>query len=144
LAVACNGVAAALAASVAGLAPRPDAVALVRATMLEPVNEPAQHAQGGELPAGALSASASVRLRPDVAWREIDGEIVLLDVTGAAYYSVTRSGLKLWPSVVQGCTVDQLVELLTQAFSLDRRVAERDARSFLQALDREGLLEASA
>jgi hypothetical protein len=85
--------------------------------------------------------SDSVRLRQDIAWREIDGEIVLLDLTGAAYYTVSRSGVVLWPSVVEGATVDALADRLSQEFSLDRRVAERDVRGLVDALSGEGLLE---
>src|SRR5580704_9107850 len=44
----------------------------------------------------AAAVSDAIRLRQDIAWREIDGEIVLLDLTGAAYYSVSRSGVVLW------------------------------------------------
>ncbi len=85
--------------------------------------------------------SDSVRLRQDIAWREIDGEIVLLDLTGAAYYSVSRSGVALWPAVVEGATVAALTERLAQEYALERRVAERDVRVLVDALNGEGLLE---
>ncbi len=85
--------------------------------------------------------SDAVRLRPDVAWREIDGEIVLLDLTGAAYYSVSRSGVALWPAVVEGSSVAELAERLAREFSLEREVAERDVRGLIDSLRGEGLLE---
>jgi hypothetical protein len=87
--------------------------------------------------------SDSIRLRQDIAWREIDGEIVLLDLTGAAYYSVSRSGAALWPAVVEGSTIGELVERLALEFSLDRDGAERDVRALVESLRGEGLLEAS-
>ena len=85
--------------------------------------------------------SDAIRLRQDIAWREIDGEIVLLDLTGAAYYSVSRSGVVLWPAVVEGATVDELADRLAREFSLERQVAERDVRVLIDALSGEGLLE---
>lgn len=85
--------------------------------------------------------SDAIRLRQDIAWREIDGEIVLLDLTGAAYYSVSRSGVVLWPAVVEGSTLDQLAERLAREFSLERQVAERDVRVLIDSLRGEGLLE---
>jgi hypothetical protein len=88
-------------------------------------------------------ASASpICLRQDVAWREIEGDIVVLDLTGAAYYSVSASGVVLWPSLVEGCTLDQLTDRLVERFSIDRQVAERDVRAFIETLSGEGLLEA--
>jgi coenzyme PQQ synthesis protein D (PqqD) len=83
----------------------------------------------------------TIRLRQDIAWREIDGEIVLLDLTGAAYYTVSRSGVVLWPAVVEGATVATLTERLAQEYSLDRQAAERDVRVLIDALTGEGLLE---
>ena len=91
-----------------------------------------------------LTVSDSVRLRHDIAWREIDGEIVLLDLTGAAYYSVSRSGVVLWPAVVEGATLEALSERLAQEYSLERQVAERDVRVLIDALSGEGLLEEPA
>ncbi len=93
-------------------------------------------------PAGeSIDPAAPIRLRQDIAWHEIDGEIVLLDLTGAAYYSVSRSGMTLWPAVVQGSTLAELTTRLAQAFSLEHDVAERDVRVFLNTLSDEGLLE---
>jgi hypothetical protein len=85
--------------------------------------------------------TAAIRLREEIAWREIDGEIVLLDLTGSAYYTVSRSGLVLWPAVVEGSTAAELTDRLAQSFSLDRETAARDVGEFLQALANEGLLE---
>jgi hypothetical protein len=84
---------------------------------------------------------APIRLREDIAWREIDGEIMLLDLEGHAYYTTSRSGALLWPSVVAGTTVRELSELLVDRFSLDRDVAEQDVRAFLETLSGEGLLD---
>jgi hypothetical protein len=86
--------------------------------------------------------SDPIRLRQDIAWREIDGEIVLLDLTGAAYYSVSRSGVVLWPAVVEGSTVQELADRLALEFSLERHVAEHDVRVLIDSLRGEGLLEA--
>jgi Coenzyme PQQ synthesis protein D (PqqD) len=89
------------------------------------------------------SAAGPIRLRESIAWNEIDGEIVLLDPTGSAYFSVKGAGTALWPFVVEGSTLDELTDCLTERFTLDRSVAERDVRSFLDALNEEGLLESS-
>jgi hypothetical protein len=68
---------------------------------------------------------------------------MLLDLDGHAYYTASRSGAVLWPSVVAGTTVRELSDLLADRFSLDREVAERDVRAFLETLSGEGLLDAS-
>jgi hypothetical protein len=90
------------------------------------------------------SAGGSLRLRSDVAWREINDEIVLLDLTGSTYFTVTRTGVALWPLLVQGSTIDELSEHLAQTFSLERQTAERDVSGFISTLSDEGLLEPQA
>jgi hypothetical protein len=85
-----------------------------------------------------------IRLRQEIVWREIDGEVVVLDLEGSAYFTVSRSGRTLWPLVVGGTSVEELADQLVERFSLERDVAERDVRSFLDSLEREGLLERPA
>jgi len=109
-----------------------------------PVPASSLAASGGRADILLSTVSDSVRLREDIAWREIDGEIVLLDLTGAAYYSVSRSGVVLWPAVVEGATVDVLTARLAQEYALERQVAERDVRVLIDALNGEGLLEEPA
>lgn len=82
-----------------------------------------------------------IRLRQEIVWREIDGEVVVLDLEGAAYFTVSRSGRTLWPLVVGGTTAEDLASRLVEQFSIERAVADRDVGIFLDALGREGLLE---
>lgn len=81
-----------------------------------------------------------MRVRDDVVWREIDGEIVLLDLVGAAYFSVGGSGMTLWPALVEGASLAALSDALARRFALDPSVAEHDVRTFVNALGEQGLL----
>ena len=57
------------------------------------------------------------RLRAsDVAWREIDGEVVLLDLKASIYISVNTTGTVLWKLLAQGATRGQLIEGLMSTF----------------------------
>lgn len=85
-----------------------------------------------------------LQLRDDVTWREIDGEIVLLDLEGSTYFSVNRTGIALWPLLIKGSTTSELSGHLAETFSLDRQTAERDVQVFVDALSDEGLLEPQA
>jgi hypothetical protein len=101
---------------------------------------------GASLDDGQRSAQSSmpIRLREEIVWREIDSEVVVLDLEGSAYFTVSRSGRTLWPLVVGGTSVEELADRLVERFSLEREVAERDVHSFLDSLGREGLLERPA
>jgi hypothetical protein len=110
--------------------------------MLGAVSETPETA-GTNLDDGQCSAPTPtrIRLREEIVWREIDDEVVVLDLEGSAYFTVSRSGRTLWPLVVGGTSVEELAGQLVEQFSLEREVAERDVRSFLDSLLQEGLLE---
>lgn len=83
-----------------------------------------------------------LRLRADaVDWREVDGQVVVLDRAGSVYLAVNAAGAELWPTIVQGGTRQQLVQALLDSFDVDRARAERDVDAFVASLSERGLLE---
>jgi Coenzyme PQQ synthesis protein D (PqqD) len=84
----------------------------------------------------------TVKLRQDrVHWREIDEEVVAVDVDSSTYLSTNGSGALLWLELAQGTTRDALVERLAQAYLIDSERAESDVDAFLAELRGQGLLE---
>lgn len=83
-----------------------------------------------------------LRLRSDaVEWREIEEEIVAVDTRKAIYMAVNRTGAVLWPALAEGTSREELVGLLTQAFEVERSIAEADVDAFLRLLDENDLLD---
>jgi hypothetical protein len=83
-----------------------------------------------------------VRIRADVLeWREVEGEIVALDLRNNTYLAVNRTGAAIWPELVSGAEREELVWQLAQTFdvSADRAAADLDA--FLAELADQDLLE---
>lgn len=74
-------------------------------------------------------------------WREVDGEIIALDLKSAQYLAINRSAAELWPLLVEGATRAELVGRLREAFGADVVEAERDLDAFLAALEAQELLE---
>jgi hypothetical protein len=86
--------------------------------------------------------SERLRLRSgELSWREIDGEVVAIDVQTSTYFSANSSGAILWQMLSEGATHDELVERLTARFEIDRERAETDVAAFVGALHARGLLE---
>lgn len=85
--------------------------------------------------------SRIVRLREEaVDWREVDGEIVALDRATSVYLSINPSGAALWPALVDGATVDELVEMLLARFDVDPPRARADVDAFVGDLAERQLL----
>jgi hypothetical protein len=83
-----------------------------------------------------------LRLRSDqLEWREVEGEVVALDLRRLVYVAVNRTGALLWPELVVGTTKTALVARLVDAFDLDHVAATVDVEAFLTSLEEQDLLE---
>jgi hypothetical protein len=84
----------------------------------------------------------TLKLRGDrVRWREIDRDVVAVDIDRSAYLSTNGSGALLWLELAEGTTREALVERLVQAYMIDHDRAAADVEGFLAELDEQGLLE---
>lgn len=82
-----------------------------------------------------------MRLRDtDVTWREIDGEMVILDLAASTYLTTNRTGTFLLRQLVVECSHDELVAALTTEFQVDRETASHDVSAFLDLLRQRRLL----
>jgi coenzyme PQQ synthesis protein D (PqqD) len=77
----------------------------------------------------------------DVAWKDVDGEIVALDERAAVYLAANPAGALLWRTLASGTTHDVLVAELMAEFGIDRDRAVADTDAFLADLRERGLLE---
>lgn len=76
-----------------------------------------------------------------VPWREVEGEIVALDLRTSSYFGVNKTGTVLWPTLQEGATRAELVARLTASFGIDEATAAADLDAFLVSLRERGLLE---
>ncbi len=82
-----------------------------------------------------------LRLREaDVDWREVEGELVVLDLRESRYLAINRTGQVLWTALATGATKDVLIERLIEAFGIDRARAVADVEAFTSELESRGLL----
>lgn len=82
-----------------------------------------------------------MKLRLDeLSWREIDGDMVMLDLRTSTYLTTNGSGTLLVKQLTEERTSGELVQALVDAYDIPRSSAEHDVRNFLDELDRSGLL----
>ena len=88
-----------------------------------------------------MSMGDELRINEDaVEWREVEGEVVALDVARSEYVAINETGTVLWRVLQAGATRDDLVSELVQAFEVDAETAARDVDAFLAALSERNLL----
>lgn len=82
-----------------------------------------------------------VKLRQDdVSWREIDGEMVVLDLKTSKYLTTNATGTTLLKLLTEERTPDELADALVETFEIDGDTAARDVTAFLDDLSTRGLL----
>lgn len=72
----------------------------------------------------------------ELSWREVDGEVVLLDERDWSYLHLNGSGALLWAhlSGEQGATAEALVSALTDAYAVDAVEARADVNALIADL----------
>jgi hypothetical protein len=87
----------------------------------------------------------TLSLRPDaVAWREFDGEGIVLDLRTSTYLSANAAATVLWRLLERGTTRDQLTHELAEAYGLDEERAEADVDAFLASCRQRGFIVENA
>jgi hypothetical protein len=88
-----------------------------------------------------MNETVQFRLRKNgVSWRELDGQIVVLDLESSKYVTVNGAGAVIWEHLVPGASVDDLVNVLVECFDIDQSTARADTESFLEDLRQRNLL----
>lgn len=80
-------------------------------------------------------------LSEDLVWREIEGELVLLDLRSSLYLTGNRSACVLWDALVAGAERQELIDLLCGSFEVEASRAAEDVDRFLEELAERDLLE---
>ena len=73
-------------------------------------------------------------------WREIDGEIVALELRSERYLHANAAAAALWPLLVAGTSLQELAAALVERFGVDPNAAAADAASFVAWLREERLV----
>lgn len=87
--------------------------------------------------------SDALRLRTEgVEWRDVGGEIVILDMNASQYLALNGTGARLWKALEAGTPSEvELVSLLRRSFEVDEERAKIDVRTFIAQLREAQLLE---
>jgi hypothetical protein len=77
-------------------------------------------------------------------WREVDGEVLVLELATAIYLTLNGSAWLLWNQLVDGATAADLAALLIKEYEIASELADTDVRTYLDGLLARSLLKVSA
>ena len=85
---------------------------------------------------------ARVKIPETVLFRELDGELVLLNLTRGTYFSLDPVGTRIW-LLTQQCAghLPQVLAKMMEEFSVDEERARADLLQLVSTLYEHGLVE---
>jgi hypothetical protein len=94
----------------------------------------------GGLAVGRLSLDTRVSQNPEVVSREVEGELVLLDLESATYFGLNQVGSRVWTLVSELGSLRKVCEAMEREYAVPREQLERDVLSLARELRDKGLL----
>jgi hypothetical protein len=88
-----------------------------------------------------LSLRSTLRIRPDVVFRQLDDEAVLLDLKSGTYFGLNTVGTRVWQLLGEQATLSSVLDTLVAEYDVPRDELERDLLSLSQELCTHGLTE---
>lgn len=76
----------------------------------------------------------------EIAFGEMDGEIVMMNIEIGNYYSLGKTGSAIWNLLDKPIKVESLINEMLRKYNVTREQCEKEVISFLEELKKEGLI----
>jgi hypothetical protein len=88
-----------------------------------------------------VSGNPNLKIRSDdLSWRQVEDEVIVLDLRSNEYLSINQSGTALWEMLVDGTTAETMSARLASDFGLEPDRSRTDVEAFIAMLAERGLL----
>jgi hypothetical protein len=75
-----------------------------------------------------------LKLSPDVVFRDLDGEAVILDLGSGTYFGLNEVGTRIWQLVADGREPSAIVEIVASEYDADVEAIAADVARLLDEL----------
>jgi hypothetical protein len=83
-----------------------------------------------------------IKIAEDVVFRELSGELVILSLSSGEYFGLDAIGTKVWKLLLDGSSVEKVVDTLVLEFDIDRETLRSDVDALVKQLVDRGLIDA--
>ena len=83
---------------------------------------------------------ATLRIRPDIVYREVDGVIVAFSLESGEYVSLDDTGTDIWRLIERDGKVEQVRAAMLAAYDIDEVSCDEELSSFIAMLQTRGLV----
>ena len=90
-----------------------------------------------------LSLRHSITVAPDIVFREVDGEAVILNLETGLYFGLDQVGTRIWQLIHEHGSLQKVFETMRNEFDVGSDALERDLLGLMDELCVKGLVRAS-
>jgi len=87
---------------------------------------------------------AAIRIRKDVVFRDLEGELVLLNLATGVYFGLDPIGTRIWALIDDGHTADEIVNRITAEYEVGAEACRADLEKFFATLRDNDLVDLDA
>ncbi len=87
------------------------------------------------------SLAFEAKISPDVLFRELAGEAVLLDLKSQRYFGLDPVGTRIWQLLDERGRTEGVLQAMLDEFEVEEADLRRDIADFLRELEEAGLIE---
>jgi len=87
--------------------------------------------------------TGGIKISPDISWRQVGDEAVLLNTCTSEYYSLNPSGVMIWGLLSKGVCAADIVSKLSAEFGISEAAAKKDMDELLKTLKKEKIILSS-
>lgn len=88
-----------------------------------------------------VSFGARVKVPEHVLTRELDGELVILDLQSESYLGLDNVGTRIWQLLAAGQTIETTFEQLLEEYEVTPETLRKDLLELIEDLHQRGLIE---
>jgi|HubBroStandDraft_6_1064221.scaffolds.fasta_scaffold346594_2 hypothetical protein len=85
--------------------------------------------------------SMSVEISEGVIWRDVGGDVIILNVDTGVYFGLDGSGGHIWRELVEHGSLEKVFESLKRQFDVDADELRHDLDDLLNRLVEKGLVQ---
>ena len=85
-------------------------------------------------------SAETIRLNPQLAWREIEGRVVVISPEDSVVHELNETASFIWKQADRGCSVSEIANLLSIEFCVEASQARSDTEELLRMLLQKGLV----
>ena len=88
--------------------------------------------------------SSKVKISPNILFREMQGEAVLLNIETGVYFGLDPAGTSIWHLFEKKKKLKEVLETLLTEYQIEPKDCKEDLLRFTSSLEKNGLVELHA